>query len=420
MSESRNLGICKRCRKHDAVTVSRKEAFCRDCFVRFLRGKQRKQMSSYKVIYDAPGSVNAQAPKVLLALSLSESSLSLFEMLLSLLHEQRVMHRGRVGFHLVVAHIDLSSIYEYPEPPAETILRIDTKFDIQIHNIPIDNFFGNNDNIQWFSNSFSSDSHYGFDDSVALDVPTSVKDLLSRIRERTSKLDILSTIIGRLIESTAMENNCSTILWGDSMTRLAEKVLSMTTKGRGFTLPYELSDNAKNGIYHIYPLREVLREETVDYCALTNIGNLVLKSKVVTPSILRMMTIDDLLGNYFSDISKDFPSVVSTVVKTADKLADNHSDNAVFCTICDKPCDDYDGMNPSKWLDLITSNEAASSSLVSSQHDNAVKIEDSIESRHSVPLCYGCLVSTKDSKFPWVAKRHFTKEDILNEFELKD
>ncbi|KAK9476202.1 hypothetical protein V1514DRAFT_311969 [Lipomyces japonicus] len=429
--------LCKRCKKNEAVYVSRKEPFCKECFVRFLRGKQRKQMAEYKVSYDQSLSNLEQqqlsAPRVLLALSLSESSLSLLEMLVSLLHEQRSMHRGRSGFELFVIHVDQSEVYPYAEPITTVMDRLQDRFgqSCVIKKTGLNSIFESKfAYAQQFTHNYLSTSDYVVSDIIdPQDHTNNVKDLLSSIRDRTSKLDIIESIRQRLILQSASDLNCSTILWGDSMTRIAEKTLSLTAKGRGSSLPHQISDTVKQGISHIYSLREVLRAETEQYVDLLQISDLVAKPAIAMPNVLRMMTIDDLMVNYFADIETAFPSIVSTVVRTADKLADPIQDIASTCFICGVPCEG--DQDPGKWLTDITVNEPATTTATktvtaaSEVNDSPAVIDRTTESllpsTQRPVLCYGCLIATKNTSFPWVSLHpRPSKQEILNEFELHD
>ncbi|KAK9359752.1 hypothetical protein V1504DRAFT_476723 [Lipomyces starkeyi] len=406
---------CRRCKNNAATYISRKEQFCKDCFVRFLRGKQRKQMADYKVCYDPSTSTPQIPPKILLALSLSESSLSLLEMLVSLLHEQRTMHRGNSGFELFVVHVDQSNVYPYPSgmESASILESIRQTYNDTCTTIctPVDGFFADTKSLLHFIHNGSDIADYSFLADLTLDGKITVPDVLSNIRDRTSKLDILQTIREALVFNTAKQLQCTTIVWGDTMSRLAERTLSLTAKGRGSVIPYLLSDGFRNGIYNIYPLREVLRAEAEEYVKMLDISKYVSKPSIKAPNVLRMMTIDDLLANYFADIETGFPSIVSTVVRTAAKLTDKVADARSICALCGLPCDDK---CPERWLQDITVNQSAPSFDATSEQDDIGPEKD--EPRPII--CYGCLVATNGASFPWISTLRNSKEEVLDEYEL--
>ncbi|KAJ8101349.1 hypothetical protein POJ06DRAFT_95119 [Lipomyces tetrasporus] len=406
---------CRRCKQNAAIYISRKEPFCKECFVRFLRGKQRKQMADYKVCYDPATSSPQIPPRILLALSLSESSLSLFEMLVSLLHEQRKMHRGNSGFELFAVHVDQSEVYPYPTgvDPKSVLESMRQAYNETCTTVctPVGDFFADTRSLRHFQHDVSDIADYSFVKDLTLDGTVTVSDVLSNIRDRTSKLDILQTIRESLVLEAAKKLQCTSIVWGDTMSRLAEKTLSLTAKGRGSVIPYILSDGFRNGIYNLYPLREVLRAEAEEYVRMLNISQYVTKPSIKPPNVLRMMTIDDLLGNYFADVEKGFPSIVSTVVRTAAKLTDQVAYASDNCAICGLPCDDT---SPERWLQDITVNQSAPSH---DAHDEQDKVAPSKDEEKSV-ICYGCLVATKGVTFPWISTMRYSKEETLDEYEL--
>lgn len=66
--------------------------------------------------------------------------------------------------------------------------------------------------------------------------------LLSALPSPTSRMDLASIIRNRLLVEIAKRESCEGILWGDTTTKLAEKTLAETAKGRGFSLPWMISD----------------------------------------------------------------------------------------------------------------------------------------------------------------------------------
>jgi len=125
------------------------------------------------------------------------------------------------------------------------------------------------------------------------------------------------------------------------------------------------------------------------------------------------MTIDDILKDYFADISKSFPSVISTVVRTVAKIADNTSESSSLCCICENPCDNKH-QYPEDWLRNITVNESALD--MSSNSDLQASVMR--RSYEHQDICYGCFIATKESKFPWFLQPRPSKQDILKEYEI--
>ncbi|KAK9463633.1 uncharacterized protein V1516DRAFT_44651 [Lipomyces oligophaga] len=412
--------LCRRCMttKVDpipqAVVVSRKEPFCKTCFVRFLRGKQRRQLADYKVSYEPRKSIPLPAAKIMLALSLGHSSLALLEMLTAQIIEQKEMHRGHSGIDLVAVYVDeWESQTTVEVAPAEEILnrlRIRYTNICRFERVPVSKFLSPGE-FQLFHHDDIDIADYSATDlDQSATEFTTISNLLSGVRDRSARSDILATIRKRLIRQAAKENGCSAILWGDTVTRLAELSLSLTSKGRGTEIPTLLSETreqAIDGISNIYPLREVLRPECVNYVSLLDVSDYVLARTEPSPVVLRMMTIDDLIARYIEDVEVDFPGISSTVVRTASKLSSPFSSTNTFdrCMICGSLC--LNSEYPETWLQKITVNQPFDNTL-----DSTIA---AIEPKKT-KLCYGCLVATKGSTFAW--PRRSTTKEVLDQFEI--
>ena len=179
-------------------------------------------------------------------------------------------------------------------------------------------------------------------------MPTTSQEQIARLFDTlpsaTARADVLTTLRTRLIVEHAKRNDCESILWGDSTTRLAEKTLAETAKGRGFSLPCQLADGVSPlGIHFHYPLRDLLKKELISYVDLAEPGlaSLVQRPLVGTKSASissKNTTLDQLMIQYFESVEQNFPSIVSNVVRTMSKLevpADATVDPQ--CSLCSMP-----------------------------------------------------------------------------------
>lgn len=203
--------------------------------------------------------------------------------------------------------------------------------------------------------------------------------LMKSISSVTSKADISATLLLRLLVGIAERNSCGSILFGDSTTRLAEKTLTETAKGRGFSLPWQVSDGmSPYGIHFHYPLRDLLKKELFSFSSMTTppLTNLIIyqnRSTQVSASS-KSTSIDDLMAQYFESVEENYPSIVANVVRTASKLNPPPPvENSPECTFCGLPvADGTDGING--W-----------------GGDQTSEVEPNQDSRHNVGiLCYGC------------------------------
>ncbi|RFU24843.1 hypothetical protein B7463_g11498, partial [Scytalidium lignicola] len=169
-----------------------------------------------------------------------------------------------------------------------------------------------------------------------------LQEILTSVPSATSRADIVSTLLTRLLVDIAQRNKCESILFADSTTRLAERTLTETAKGRGFSLPWQVSDGiSPYGVGFYYPLRDLLKKELVTFTTLTSplLTDLVLKqdkiSEVSTSS--KAVTIDDLMTQYFESVEEHYPSIVANVVRTSSKLKPLPQDGDISCCLCGLP-----------------------------------------------------------------------------------
>jgi cytoplasmic tRNA 2-thiolation protein 2 len=171
--------------------------------------------------------------------------------------------------------------------------------------------------------------------------------LINSLTSATARADVLSTLRTRLIVEHAKLTGCESILWGDSTTRLAQKTLAETAKGRGFSLPWQVSDGESPfGMNFHYPLRDVLKKELVSYINMAEPGLVALvhetSSGVTTASTSsKNTTIDDLMKQYFESVEENFPSIVANVVRTTSKLEVRPGAMSnPRCSLCSMPVPD--------------------------------------------------------------------------------
>lgn len=167
--------------------------------------------------------------------------------------------------------------------------------------------------------------------------------LAASLPSATSRNDILSTLLDRYLVDAAVTNKCEAILFGDSTTRLAEKTLTETAKGRGFSLPWQVSDGLSTfGINFHYPMRDVLKKEIVTFTSLTTppLTDLVVQQSSASQisASAKSTTIDDLMCQYFESVEENYPSIVANVVRTSSKLqAPTLLDESSTCGLCGLP-----------------------------------------------------------------------------------
>lgn len=417
---SNALEICQRCHNVPAVLISRKEKFCGECFVFFMRGKQRKQMldERYKVKYGAVLE-RLGTQRVLLPLSFGPSSLVLFDMIASLLQEQNLAHKGKQGFELVVLHLQED---EQAAEKFELLTKSYSPIEIKFKIVNADDWKLSDKMKISVSNEFDVIAQKL--DSKS-EIALTVSHLLELSPSRSLRADLLAIIYEDIIFRTAVAEGCQTILFGHSMTRLATEVISLTVKGRGLQISQEIADGPRSygdhSVHVIFPLREVLFAE-VDAVLKLREGLLQYMKISEEPQtrIVKNMTVQALTSQYFDNLdATGYASTASTVVKTAEKLGGPKDPKTGICQICG--CDIH--QDARKWLRNITVSEAAP--LVKDEqrkYAEAYELEFQADdvSGGGLIVCYGCTTTLAGAGSGFVWPVRASKDEILDEYVLTD
>lgn len=400
--------VCSRCKTEEAVVNTRKENFCRRCFVRFIRGKQRKQMQHdrFKVRYgDVADRYGRQ--KVLVAVLGGESSLVMLDTVGSMLQEQVEAHKGRQAFEMVVVVIDerngavdmVRSVLGRYAPVRVSVVHVDPE-------------------------TYFAGAHL---DTVVMDRkfhvvaagpagPRLLETVLGELPKLSAE-DLLTVVYEHIVLDTAVAEQCSTIVYGHSMTRIANEVIALTVKGRGSTVHEAVADHevTHHGvpIGVIFPLREVLQAEVAAYARLCGLDDSVVQSKLVS-RITKNMTVRDITTQYFRDLdASGYASTASTVVKTGEKLAAPKGPVAGQCHICGTAIH----LDPKQWLQRITVSESVG---LDTDDERAYAAEyeahfgrDEPAAGKPLAVCYGCTVSLGGARdFAW-------KQSVVDEYSLE-
>ena len=304
--------------------------------MRYVHTKATKRMESYRV----RSTGQDRCPTLLLPVSLGVSSVVLLHLLDAQLHTQ-AERMNRTGYALHVLHVD-SSDSESDAVTSDALLTA-VKQHYPAHN------YSSARLADVFCYSTASllkvpglDLSSQGDSSQATD-QEQLASLISSLPSATSRSDVLAILKTRLVMAKAMELDCIGVLWGDSTTRLAEKTLAETAKGRGFSLPWQLSDGSSpHGLNFHYPLRDLLKKELVTFSSLTipPLTSLILDSPAVmhVSASGKNTTVDDLMTEYFESVEQNYPSIVANVVRTSGKLKAPRTDaDDDTCSLCAMP-----------------------------------------------------------------------------------
>ncbi|CAI6300761.1 unnamed protein product [Periconia digitata] len=326
---------CRRCKDVSAVLVVRSEPLCRECFFKYVHTKAIKRLESFRVRNANP---NHQRT-LLLPLSFGVSSVSLLHILDRQLKTQ-MSKTGRTGFAIHVVHIQI--------PGDESIITVDELLSKAKEAYPDFKYtsLALHDVFRLTSDATLNDLCPKTNHSETASPPEKLAALINSLTSATARADVLSTLSTRLTVEHAKTSGCEGILWGDTTTKLAEKTLSETAKGRGFSLPWQISDGeSPHGVTFNYPMRDVLKKELVSYVDLVGspVSDLICEPSAIRQASMssKNTTIDDLMSKYFEEVETNFPSIVSNVVRTTGKLeAVSAPASAPRCDLCSMPVSD--------------------------------------------------------------------------------
>lgn len=341
--------------------------YFRICFAQYITTKAVKRMETYRI----RGSTKV-TKKLLFPLSFGASSAALLYILDH--HLQGQLDRmNRVAYQLHVIHVDL--YMDAPDRKESTILlgKFQALFPRHTYSTVGLEEALKLDRIDW--NSIGMERPYSKDSQMS--GAEQLRELFGSMPSATSRADIISILLTRLLVDIAKKSNCESILFGDSTTRLAEKSLAETAKGRGFSLPWQISDGSSPyGIGFNYPMRDLLKKEVGAFTSLTTppLTDMIVHQEPLSriSASSKLTTIDDLMAQYFESVEENYPSIVANVVRTSSKLKALNGDMTTSCGLCGLPVAEGTG------------------GIFGWGGDQSTEIQLGTEHQHSGILCYGC------------------------------
>lgn len=185
-----------------------------------------------------------------------------------------------------------------------------------------------------------------------------LQQFFSSLPSVTSRADSLRLFIRHLLLHVAMERSYSALLFGHSTTALASLTLSEVANGRGFAVPWQISDglfavctyhraadpagageSSQEGskiqfpIY--YPLREILKNEIVIYLStMPSVQDLIPAVDKTSSSVVshKDQSIEEVMARYFDGVEGPYAGIVTNVVRTAGKL--DRLETSQYCRLC--------------------------------------------------------------------------------------
>ncbi|XP_027863661.1 cytoplasmic tRNA 2-thiolation protein 2 isoform X1 [Xiphophorus couchianus] len=166
-----------------------------------------------------------------------------------------------------------------------------------------------------------------------------LQQLIGSAQTLTAKQDLLNTLRQHLLVHTARTRGYSKLMLGDSCTRLAVKLLTSISLGRGAHLAQDtgFSDCRYGDVTVVRPMREYSAKEIAYYNHMFKVPSVVVPNlDTKTPD---KASIQRLTQSFVTKLQADFPSTVSTIYRTGEKLqtaggSSSAAEDAERCVLC--------------------------------------------------------------------------------------
>ncbi|EGG17788.1 cytosolic thiouridylase subunit 2 [Cavenderia fasciculata] len=403
---------CVRCKEKPSIILFRTDPMCWDCYHEMIIKKFKLNVTRFR-------DNKKDVERLMLAVSGGVSSRVMMDLVSHFIGGNGSKGtKAKLFFKVCVVHINISCLdqvsgrateqdhLDHAQRQANLVRSLEEaaqQYEFPFYNIPLENI-------------------YGCDESNKKERQQMLIDSFTQFTSSTSKEDILEHFRNQLLFETAHSLGFNKILFGTSSNRLATRLLSSTSKGRGYNVPNETNmvDQHKD-IRFIQPMRDFLLKEIhiyhrkMSFIDYTN-HNVLLFNNNSKGSINALC---EKFINHLQDISNQ---TIHTLLRSVDKLVSPIDENSVSCSICCanlseqeiKQLEQYSlALKSSSSSSTTTStsscksscnNCSASSSCCSTNNNNnnnnnnnSIQLTNNI---HKPTLCYSCNQLLRDVKQP--------------------
>ena len=316
MPEAMSTRKCADCGENEGTHEIRKRYLCSACFMHYVASKVLKRMSSYRI----PNQTGSSKPRLLLPISGGVSSLVLLSVL-DAQQQKQMSLQGRTAYDLVIAHIDTTPGSLATLPPWYSAATERFPLHGFIPPVHLSSIFTVDNNLPTALARLGLAS----DDHKPDDTLSTYQLLLSACRTPTARTDLMTTLLSRYITALAHQNDCNSILYGHSDSRLAALSLSSVASGRGASVPSSIADgySPAHSLGFNFPCRDLFKTELELYASLLETPLLMEPGETTekrAPPNIKSQSIDELLTGYITSQGEKYPSIMANVVRTAGKL----------------------------------------------------------------------------------------------------
>ncbi|XP_020493858.1 cytoplasmic tRNA 2-thiolation protein 2 isoform X1 [Labrus bergylta] len=350
---------CVKCKEGTAaVVIKAGDAYCRECFKEYFIHKFRAMLGKNRIIFPAE--------KVLLAVSGGPSSCSMLRQVQEGLSQNA---HNKLRFLPGIVYIDEGgAIGQSVEERQRTVAELCAVFKaagLPFHIVPLEQVLDLPTSVlqatgpstserpaseykaavdHFIQRNSSSCLTQGEQKEPSLpDVQEphtqSLQQLMLSAKTLTAKEDLLNTLRQHLLVHTARTEGYSKLMLGDNCTRLAVKLLTNVSLGRGAQLAQDtgFSDNRYGDIILVRPMRDYSAKEIGLYNHLFNVASVFNPSLETKTS--EKASIQRLTEGFVTRLQADFPSTVSIIYRTGEKLqtacksssTGDHGDRCLLC-----------------------------------------------------------------------------------------
>ncbi|KAJ2344483.1 Cytoplasmic tRNA 2-thiolation protein 2 [Coemansia sp. RSA 2671] len=353
--------LCLKCKTAKPSITIRRSLYCKDCFVRASVSKFRSALSKSRK------RMPASRAQVMVALSGGATSSAMLQLMADY---QRMELKGFAAeptyTGVVVGHVDESALFSgYSD---SQICDIATAIGVECHVARLEDVFtleGDQAALLELVHATIAPGTTRDQFCVQLtrgDVSTPAREqlraLFAGLGSATDREDMLDIIKSFLLARLARQAQCGLLLLGDSGTRIASKLVSLTSRGRGFSLPLEAGAEApflgsSSGVTAYRPMRDFIMKEIAFFNLWTAQPSVVVPT--FTTGAPETASIDRLTEAFVVGLDRDFCSTVSTVCRTVQKLELRPDAlTAAQCIICSMPAE----ASAQAWRNRLTVNVA--------------------------------------------------------------
>ncbi|KAJ1935734.1 Cytoplasmic tRNA 2-thiolation protein 2, partial [Linderina pennispora] len=260
---------------------------------------------------------------------------------------------------VTVGHVDESALFPGCEDGVQRILQAE---DVQVVTARLEDVFDSEEGLELVEKTVTPGAvRDKFVAQIVRQDPgvsprERLKQLFSGLSTATNREDMLDSIKTFLIKKLAQSCGCRTLLLGDSGTRMATKVVTYTSRGRGYSLPFEVLGESQWGDIAVFrPMREWIAKEVAFFNRWTAQPSAVVPT--FTTGAPAKASIDRLTESFIVALDRDFPSTVATICKTVTKLQpQDDAADAVHCLVCGMPAE----AGAQTWRNRLTVSDVSS------------------------------------------------------------